>query len=262
VREQARALTGWENRWRRGAGAYDFHFDAARHDTGFKRVFGKTGNFDWRDACNLCIGHKLHPSFFVQKLWSYFVPAPPDHGTQASLEAIYKNGYQVKPVVAAILSHPTLYLGPRLMKPPIVHTAGLLRRLGEGITTTDWAWVGDLCGQRLFYPPNVAGWDDTRWLDTATFRGRWYAVQVALRNKALDPQKAKEPNDAKQLVDRAVGFWSDPPLSAGTYAALLEFARRALHDAGNANWKQQQYPVLVQNALRQLVAMSPDLQTA
>jgi uncharacterized protein (DUF1800 family) len=262
VREQARALTGWQNRWKRGVGAYDFHFDASRHDTGMKRVFGKSGNFDWRDACSLCLSHSLHPSFFVQKLWSYFVPTPPDHGTQASLEAIYKSGYQVKPVVSAILSHPALFLGPRLVKPPIVHTAGLLRRLGEGITTTNWAWIGDMSGQRLFYPPNVAGWDDTRWLDTATFRGRWYAVQQMLHDRTLDPQKAKEPYDAEKLVARAVDFWSDPPLSTGTQNALLQFARHALADAGSATWKQQQYPVLVQNALRQLVAMSPDLQTA
>jgi uncharacterized protein (DUF1800 family) len=262
VREQARALTGWQNRWKRGVGAYDFHFDASRHDTGTKRIFGKTGDFDWRDACQLCLSHAMHPSFFVQKLWSYFVPTPPDHGTQASLEAIYRNGYQVKPVVSAILSHPALYLGPRLVKPPIVHTAGLLRRLGEGITTTDWAWIGDMSGQRLFYPPNVAGWDDTRWLDTATFRGRWYAVQRMLRDRTLDPSKAKEPYDADKLVARAVDFWNDPPLSSGTKYALTEFAKRALADAGKATWKQQQYPVLVQNALRQLVAMSPDLQTA
>ncbi|HEY7397936.1 MAG TPA: DUF1800 domain-containing protein [Gaiellaceae bacterium] len=262
VREQARALTGWQNRWKRNVGAYDFHFDASEHDTGVKRVFGKSGNFDWRDAVDLCMSHPMHASFFVRKLWGYFVPVPPDHGTQASLEAIYKNGHQVKPVVAAILSHPTLYLGPRLMKPPIVHTAGLLRRLGVGITSTNWAWIGDLCGQRLFYPPNVAGWDDTRWLDTATFRGRWYAVQQMLQKSVLDPSKAKEPYDAKQLVDRAVAFWDNPPLSDGTHYQLVTFAKRALDDAGKATWKQQQYPVLVQNALRQLVAMSPDLQTA
>ena len=35
-------------------------------------------------------------------------------------------------------------------------------------------------GQRLFYPPNVAGWDDERWLDTATFRGRDVPAWVSL----------------------------------------------------------------------------------
>ena len=262
VREQARALTGWQNRWKRNVGAYDFHLDPSRHDTGTKRIFAKSGNFDWKTACNLCVSHRLHASFFVTKLWSYFVPTPPDHATQSSLEAVYRSGYDVRAVVEAILKQPALYNGPRMVSPPIVHTAGLLRRIGGGITTTDWAWIGDLAGQRLFYPPNVAGWDDTRWLDTATFRGRWYAVQRMLRDRTLEPDKAREPYDAQTVLSRALKFWNNPQLSGDTNAALLHFARAALADAGNQAWKRQQYPALVENALRQLIAVSPDLQTS
>ena len=47
-----------------------------------------------------------------------------------------------------------------------------------------------------------------------------------------------------------------------THAALMHFARAALGDAGKDTWKQQQYPVLVENALRQLIAISPELQTS
>jgi uncharacterized protein (DUF1800 family) len=264
VREQARALTGWQNRWKPGLGDYDFHYDRREHDPGRKTVFRHTGTFDWTDACNLCVQHPLHASFFVQKLWSYFVPVAPDRATAAALEALYRGGHDVRSVVQAILRHPALYDGPRMVKPPIVYTAGLLRRLGEGITTTDWAWIGQLCGQQLFYPPNVAGWDDTRWLDTATLRGRWIAVQHMIRNRALNPSKppAGEPGDPEHLLDRALGFWRTPALSDGTRAALLGVARAALGDAGGTSWKQKQYPVLVENALRQLVAVSPDLQTS
>ena len=34
MREQARALTGWTNRWKPGVGDYDFHYDRRRHDAG------------------------------------------------------------------------------------------------------------------------------------------------------------------------------------------------------------------------------------
>ena len=37
-------------------------------------------------------------------------------------------------------------------------------------------------------------------------------------------------------------------------------AKRALSDA-HTSWKKEQYPALVENALRQLLASSPDLQT-
>ncbi len=262
VREQARALTGWTNRWSRGRGDYDFHFDAKRHDDGGKRIFRHTGTFDWRGSCKLCLEHPLHPSFFVTKLWSYFVPVAPEHETLRALEDVYRADYQVKPVVSAILQHPVLYDGPRMVKPPIVHLAGLLRRIRAGITTTDWAWIGSLSGQQLFYPPNVAGWDDTRWLDTATFRGRFIAVQRILNDRKLDPGKAKKPETAETALENALKFWNEPELSAPTRRVLLSFAKHAIASAGKADWKQVQYPVLVENALRQLIAVSPDLQTA
>jgi uncharacterized protein (DUF1800 family) len=261
VREQARSLTGWENDWKESLGDYNFHFDPRAHDTGMKTVFRKAGRYDWQAACRLCVSHPLHSSFFVRKLWSYFVPVAPDRATQSALEATYRRGRQVRPVLEAILSHPALYDGPRMMKPPVVHVAGLLRRIGAPITTTDWAWIGSLSGQQLFYPPNVAGWDETRWLDTATFRGRWIAVQRILQGRTLDPAKSTAA-DAQTVVTRALAFWNQPAISDGTRAALLQFAQTALGDAGKQKWKQQQYPALVENALRQLIAVSPDVQTS
>jgi len=119
-----------------------------------------------------------------------------------------------------------------------------------------------MSGQVLFYPPNVAGWDDSRWLDTATWRGRWWTAQNVLRPYALDPGKATQPYDAAALVERALAFWNHPALRDQTRTALHRFAQSALNDAAGASWKRKQYPVMVQNALRQLIAVSPELQTA
>jgi uncharacterized protein (DUF1800 family) len=262
VREQARSLTGFQNDWKPGLGDYNFHFDPRDHDAGMKVVFRKAGRYDWQAACRLCVSHPLHSSFFVRKLWSYFVPVPADRATQASLESLYRSGRQVRPVLQAILQHPAVYDGPRMVKPPVVHLAGLLRRIGAGITTTDWSWIGSLSGQQLFYPPNVAGWDDARWLDTATYRGRWIAVQRILQERKLDPAKGKTTPDAQDVLEKALAFWNKPALTDATRAALLQFARAALADAGAQRWKQQQYPVLLENALRQLIAVSPELQTS
>jgi uncharacterized protein (DUF1800 family) len=263
VREQARSLTGWTSRWSRRKGQYDFHFDASRHDTGRKTVFRKSGNYAWRDACRLCLGNPKHASFFTQKLWGYFIPVAPDAKTQGALEAAYRgSGMQIKPVLDIVLKHPALHTGPRMMKPPVVHTAGLLRRIDAGVTTDAWAWIGGLAGQQLFYPPNVAGWDDSRWLDTATFRGRWIGVSEIVGEKRYAPKKSKEALDAPAVLKRALGFWNDPELTPATHRQLLRFANRVVKDAGKQQWKQQEYPVMLEQALRQLIAMSPDLQTA
>jgi len=263
VREQARALTGWRNDWVDGAGDVNFRYDANRHDNGVKVVFGKSGNFGWQDACRLCIQHPPHLTYFVRRLWSYFIPTPPSTTTESALKTLYKrSGYDIAPVVGAILKHPSLYTGPAMLKPPVVQVAGMLRARRRRVDTGAWAWISEIDGQRLFYPPNVAGWTEDRWLDTSTFRGRWIATNYAARKYALDPgaSSGKLPLDATELLSRALDFWGDPGLKKDTRSALLGFANLALADANQA-WKKAQYPVLVLNALRVLVAVSPDYQT-
>jgi uncharacterized protein (DUF1800 family) len=261
VREQARALTGFANDWRKGAGTVNFRFEPDRHDAGHKRVFGKTGRFDWQDAVRLCLQHESHASFFVDKLWGYFVPVAPDAASRRSLIALYTRDFQILPVVEAILRHPALFTGPRMVKPPAVYTAGLLRALGRGVDTQSWSWLSSHSGQVLFRPPNVSGWDDERWLDTATFRGRWEVANYASHPYALtDKQSAALPSEPKALVDAAIAFWGSPTVRPATRAALIRFAAKSMGDA-DAKWKQTSYRFLTANALRQLVAVSPDLQT-
>jgi uncharacterized protein (DUF1800 family) len=148
-----------------------------------------------------------------------------------------------------------------MMKPPVVYTAGLLRAAGRGIDTDGWAWMNGIAGQQLFYPPNVSGWNDDRWLDTATFRARWQIAGHVLRPAVLDIKKHKAPLDADKLVDRALAFWGNPTLTAATRRSLRRFAKSALGTA-KSSWKQKEYPVLTENALRHLIAVSPDLQTS
>ncbi|HXV32584.1 MAG TPA: DUF1800 domain-containing protein [Gaiellaceae bacterium] len=263
VREQARALTGWRVDWRDGVGYVNFRYDAGRHDTGTKVIFGKSGNFGWQDACRLCVRNPLHASFFVRKLWSYFIPVPPPAGTRSALIGLYKrSGYKVKPVVGAILRHPLLYTGPRMMKPPVVQVAGMHRARGRRVNSEAWSWISSLDGQRLFYPPNVAGWDDARWLDTSSLRGRWIGANHLASPYALDVDawRGRLPLDAGNLVDRAAAFWGSPTTTTATRTALRGFAETALADA-DSSWKRAEYPVLVVNALRVLFAISPDYQT-
>src|SRR6185437_13588651 len=150
VREMARALTGWTAEWSAQEGLNEFEFDTARHDKHEKTVFGKTGNWSWEDAVRLCVEHPLHASFFVTKLWGYFIPSPPDEATLASLQGLYVgSNYSIRAVVEAILLHPDFYEGPELVTPPVVYNAGLLRSIGRPIDTTSWTWLSANAGQQL-----------------------------------------------------------------------------------------------------------------
>jgi uncharacterized protein (DUF1800 family) len=170
--------------------------------------------------------------------------------------------YAVRPVVEAILKHPSLYRGPRMVKPPIVYLAGLLRGSGRWVDTGSWTWLSDMMRQRLFVPPNVAGWEDDRWLDTGTWRARWLTAGYVLRDREEDPGDPYDETERPDVaVDRAVRFWGTPTVSATTRARLLAFSRR-VDAAADKPYKRSGYYASRQNALRMLVATSPDLQTS
>jgi uncharacterized protein (DUF1800 family) len=263
VRALARALTGFRNDWT-DAGPVRFRYDKKFHDAGVKRVYGRRGRYGWQDAVRLVTGHRDHPSYLVAKLWGAFVPTSPPAATAHALARLYvSHGRDVRPLLDAILRHPHLYdPARRMVKPPVVQAAGMLRAVGRGIDTTAWSWLCQSAGQLLFMPPNVSGWDATRWLDTATFRARWVMAQYVCQPAGLDPAKVTDvPADPAELVRRAAGFWAAPALSAPVRAGLERYATDALATA-DAAWKRTTYPVLALNALRMLVATSPDYLTS
>jgi Protein of unknown function (DUF1800) len=262
VHQQARALTGFTNDWNE-QGPSRFRFDPALHDDGVKVIFGHRGRFDWRDSCRLCVHHPAHPSFMITKLWGYFIADPIPAGTLHALERAYVAGdFEIRPVMEAILRHPLLYEGARMVIPPAVYCAGLLRAQRQTVQTNDWAWIGQLTGQRLFEPPNVAGWDYTHWLDTSRWSGRFTAVNYALMPTMINPEAKHYPvrESATEAVARALAFWGGPELSAGTHGSLVAFSRRA-ERMMTQEWEQVPYRIMRQNALRALIPTTPDWQT-
>ncbi|MEA2310531.1 MAG: hypothetical protein QOE28_499, partial [Solirubrobacteraceae bacterium] len=268
VRELARALTGWRADWTDGVGLHDFRFDATRWDPRNKTVFASTGPWNWEDACRLVVNHPLHASFFVAKLWSYFVPEPPSADVASKLEALYvSSGHQIRPVLEAILCSPELYEGPRMTKPPVVLVAGMLRALGRYIDGEQWAWLCDGAGQMLYEPPDVSGWDDKRWLDSNTIRARWDVVNYAVEGRTLSPDSdeayAYPAETPEQAVASARAFWLDPLLSDDAVAGLTELARAFQPPDDTTStpaWQLRQHASLRaqrQTLLRHLIAASP-----
>lgn len=268
VHEMARALTGWSAEWSEAQGLHNFRFEPENHDEGQKTIFGQTGNWNWEDAVRLCIEHPLHASFFVTKLWGYFIAGEPDEATLAALQGTYiSSGYSIRAVVEAILQHPDFHEGPELVTPPVVYNAGLLRAVGRYIDTTAWAWLSAGAGQQLFYPPNVSGWEFSRWLDTSTTRGRWEIASYVTQNAYPNPWPAEgEPTysateDPAAALASALDYWANPTLSSESQQCIAAFAQSCL-PAEMAEWQQSPYRALRQNALRMLIATAPDMQVS
>jgi uncharacterized protein (DUF1800 family) len=268
VREMARALTGWRSDWSAELGNYNFRFDPKYHDTGQKTVFGQSGNWNYEDAVRLCVSHPLHASFFVTKLWGYFIPSQPSEATLASLQGLYvSSGHSIRAIVEAILMHPDFYEGPELLTPPAVYNAGLLRSISRPIDTTSWAWLSANAGQQLFYPPNVSGWDFTRWLDTSTAKARWEMASYVTSKTYPNPWPAEgQPEysateDPTTALSSALAYWANPLLSSESEQCIAAFAQSCLKEP-LADWEQSPFRAMRQNALRMLIATSPDMQVS
>jgi uncharacterized protein (DUF1800 family) len=260
VRELARCFTGWDYDWSAELGPHNFRYVSTRHDNTNKTIYGHTGNWTWQDGCRLCVQNPLHPSFFVLKLWSYFIPQAPTSDTLNALVSLYTgNSYAIRPVLEAILMHPDFYEGPAMVKPPVVYLASLMRATGTFIHDEEWIWMSATAGQQLFHPPNVSGWDDNRWLDTNTLRGRWLLVNAVREDHLADVDDTYDPTEQPEpAVDSALAVFDYPPLRKEQQSELVRFSNNAFPPP--SSWNQSEYRALRQNALRQLIAVSPDLQ--
>ena len=136
--------------------------------------------------------------------------------------------------------HPDFYTGPRMVKPPVVYNAGLLRMRGAYIDTIVWWSLGQSAGQQLFYPPDVGGWDYTRWLNTATFRARWLMAAIV--------QGADTPTDSPERSRRSSSSGRSSTgatrrVSPQTTGLLAAFAKAQLE-------RQNAAPPIVETAMR------------
>jgi uncharacterized protein (DUF1800 family) len=265
IREAARALTGFEARWS-DDGFQGIRYRKDWHDTGQKRIFGKRGNYDWRDVCDLACDHKRHAPFLVEKLWKFFVTEPLDASTKKSLVKTYTRGkLRIEPVVGAILAHPALYARldrPDMVKAPVVFLAGALRAVGGGVQRSSWTWLSDGMGQQLFSPPSVAGWDwGPAWLSTNTIKNRFQAITYLMTDRAPLQVPDKSTPIGLSTVDalaRARAATGQPWTSPETDAALEKLANTMV--AGLKSWERQHRADARERALRHLLLSGPDAQ--
>ena len=140
VRENARALTGWTADYKNNAGWVQVPLQLREPRPRHEGDLRQGGAFQLEELVRA-----LHPAPEASRVLrqppvELLHPVPPDPATATLLEQLYvHSGFQVRPVVAAILKHPLLYEGPRMVKSPVVYTAGMLRQRGDRIETADWA---------------------------------------------------------------------------------------------------------------------------
>ena len=211
VKETARALTGWSVQRDRAI------FKPEQHDASEKSILGKTGRFDIDSLADLLLAHKATSQRLAWRLCDTFMgEGVVDEAAMNDLATgLQENQLNIRWGIETILRSELFFATENIatrISSPIEYIASTVRSLElfehPPSTLVLAEWCG-LLGQRLFFPPNVAGWPGGRnWLNTRTIVGRsnFAAALMAgdLHSRTMKPNMAalarkhgKESSDAR-----------------------------------------------------------------
>ncbi len=234
IEELARALTGWTVDL---YGTLESVFIPPWHDGGTKTIFGQTGPWGYNDVVPLLFGQRAPEiaHHIATVLYREFVYEVPDPAIVAALAAeLEANDFQLEPTVRTLLRSAHFFdaatIGARV-KSPAALTLGLYHEIGlaEDLDLFEITrFVMALTNQRLFQPPNVAGWPGYRaWLDANSLPLRWlYGDAMLPQQQTLQALALALPNpfDPYALTaDFTAHFFAIPasPEDLAAYAEIL-----------------------------------------
>jgi uncharacterized protein (DUF1800 family) len=187
VRESARAWTGWRVVRRTDS----VSFDESRHDAGSKTFLGRTGNFNGDDIVDIIFDQPQCARFFAASLLNWFVYNDPEPELVNAVAGVIRaHRYDLAPVLGILLSSNVFYSERAyraLVKSPVEFVVGTYKTLGlPEIGETALPALQQM-GQRLFFPPSVAGWPGGKnWLTSGTMIERQNFLTRLLGTQTLD----------------------------------------------------------------------------
>ena len=162
IREAARAFTGWNAR------DLQFTIVAARHDDGIKRVLGREGPLGGIDVIDTLLAQPAAGEFIASKIYTYFVRQELSPALGAELGARFRaSHYDIASLLETIFLSRDFYSEASVasrVRPPVELVVSTYRQAGLSQVpgVPDFNEVTDSLGQKLFYPPTMAGWAQGR----------------------------------------------------------------------------------------------------
>jgi uncharacterized protein (DUF1800 family) len=211
IKEGARALTGYTFE------DDGFVFNERNHDTGVKRILGRSGPMDGDDFVEAILATRACSAFLARRLYHFFIAdVPPDErGGDKSLDpaqravirqlaaALRASNYKIKPAMRKLFLSEHFYedrFVAQQIKSPATLVVGAVRSLNtppRDLSVLNDAM--DLMGQRLFFPPSVKGWDGGRsWINTSTLFVRQNVLAFLVSGKkpqGFDANADSQPYD-------------------------------------------------------------------
>jgi uncharacterized protein (DUF1800 family) len=214
IKAAARAFTGWTVDRETG----EFRSRDHEHDDGEKTFLGQTGRFDGEQIIAILLRHPRTAETIVEKLWREFVSLQPDPAEVKRLAALFRQGYEIKPLMRSILLS-AQFRDPAtrgaLIKSPIELIVGTVHVLGLPVPEkTQLVRMMQGLGQMPFDPPNVKGWaGGESWVTTYTLLLRQQFLRRMVEATAVAPMEggmmtSERPNrrvDRRQQLPADVG---------------------------------------------------------
>lgn len=208
--EAARALTGYNFEYHNG----QFKYLASRHDDTEKTIFGKKGNFGGDELVDLILRQPATARFISAKLFRFFAYDEPSEETIGKMSRVLRDGaYELQPMLRNLFQSEEFYSERSMgnhIKSPVELMVGAVRTLK--LAKVDYGSMDTATtnlGQRLFEPPNVAGWEGGRaWVDASSLLLRYNLVSKLIESADLvawfEKSEIADPAAAVDYLARAV----------------------------------------------------------
>ena len=249
IRQAARAFTGLRIEQGRGV------FRERDHDPGEKTVLKQRGQWRADDIVRICLEQESAPYFIVKKLFRFLISdsIQPTPELMEPLATEFRRAYDFGALVERMLRSNLFFSAQAYrskIKAPVDFVLGIVRALEGhrivegrgGVGTIELGRALEGLGQRLFYPPSVAGWEGGRaWLNGQTFLLR-QNLALALTSttdarfgRRIDPAALlRRHNAGEQRVDFLVRLLLQGDVPAASRDRLVQYA---------ANTQGETYPV-------------------
>jgi hypothetical protein len=234
ITETAKALTGYNHWTEEGAPLY---FDEISWVNGDKTIFGQTGNWKHDDVIDILFQERPTEiaTHICTKLYRYFVSQEIDALIVENIinplaQTLIANDFELAPMLSQLFKSEHFFderaLGV-IIKSPYDITMQFINEstffYNDELIEALVYFTG-LFGQRLFNPPDVAGWQrDEDWISTSTLTGRWQFTELYLGLLFQNGLEATLVDFAKQLTNNS----NDPQYI--TEVLINHFMSKELH---------------------------------
>ena len=197
IREAARAFTGWN------FVDLDFVVTPSKHDDSMKKVLGKQGGFDGVDVIDVILSQPVAGDHVAGKIYRFFVNQDLSPELKARLGArLRESNYEIAPLLETIFLSRDFYSPASMathIKSPVELVISTYKKMGltEIPGAPDFNDVTETLGQKLLYPPTVAGWANGKsWITPGLLLARGNFVY-----DTLYPNINFLPSDRYPLID-------------------------------------------------------------